>query len=1575
MTIFGAGGNNNAGNGDRPKIKKDGLDSSQYAKIIDLISEGEIAGLKNGDKSIYFDNTPLAGVGLNTSYVQTATSIVVSAPNHKRQVEDPVYLEFLSGDALNGRYIITEKTDNTFTVQSSVSQSTDGLVLWSSYNFQDVESYTTNGTADQPIIPFDNAIEDERSVNITVSESSPVVRTITDVNVDAVRVTITFPALQRVQDGDGDVVGDKVNLEIYVQYAGGGFNRVLEDEIKGRSGDQYQKDYEISLTGAKPAEVKVVRVTPDATESRIQNSFTWSSYTEIIYAKLRYPNTALIGLRVNAEQFSSIPKRQYLIRGIKIAIPVNASVNNTTGSLTYNGIWNGTFSAAQWCSDPAWVLWDLLVSKRYGFGDHIDVSQLDKWAFYAASQYCSALNTYSTATEIANRAAIGLPPRTGTTDDYDATTGRHGVPDGFGNYEPRFSCNVNIQAQEDAYKLINDMCSIFRAMPYWSSGALTISQDKPADSVYLFNTANVSTAGFSYSSSSKKTRTNVAVVSYLDLEIRDIAYEVVEDADSISRYGAITKEISAFACTSRGQANRIGQWLIYSEQYETEVVSFSTSVEAGILVRPGQIIDIADPVKAGQRRGGRIVSAMQSQIVVDSIEGITSGTNTTLSVILPDGNLEVRSIASIQGNTIIVNSPFSVAPNANSVWVYQTEEIQASQWRVLTVQEEDGVSYVITALSHNASKYAYIEEDRSLQPRDTTDLNEIPVAPLSLTLSETLYYYQGQVRAKVIASWPSVSGVNQYQVHWRKDDGNWTVINKLGPDYEILNITPGTFEFKVYSLSAGLKTSADPAIGAIEALGKTAPPSDVTGLTASIDPYIGITLSWNPISDIDFNFYEIRIGATWSSATVLTQLQGTSYKVGYLTSANQTFLVKAVDTSGVYSSNAASFTAASVPPNPATIAYQIQDPTLVLSWSQPAVTNYTIDYYRITFGDVYAVSTEISTTKSTTFSLPINWNGTRKFWVTPVDIVGISAVSPNFVSVSITQAPAPIVEGFLSGASVSLNWSAVNGTLSTRAYQVRAGATFATATILAETANTNYSTNASWIGSQTFWVSAIDGNDNLGAAGFISLTLSSPPAPVISSQFTGREVVLSWSAVEGSLDTDYYIIKRGAAFESAVTVATAYATAYTLRVDWVGQQTFWIAAVDVAGLVGLAGSEDIIVSAPSAPTVTQQVIDNNVLLRWNDVTSTLPIEYYELRKGAAWESSIIIGTKQGRFTTVFENQSGTYTYWLAGVDSAGNYGAPGFINAVVDQPPDYVLQLEQASEWSGSGVNIYTDSLIGQIVNIKTAETWQQHFTSNSYNSPQDQIDAGFAYYLMPTATTASYEEEFDAGALLPGIKISAILTTANVVGSTTIVPSIRTRGTTSTAGTYSQPGTTVITVTSNNHGVVADDLVWLDFTSGAAADGSYVVASATTNTFTVNVASPATTSGNVSWIKWTTYSGVSEVVASAFRYFRVRYDFSSVGNNDILVLNSLVVRLDAKIRNDSGTGVANSSDVGGTIVNFNLSFADIQSITLTPSGTTAISAVYDFADSPNPTSFKVLLFDSSGTRVSGSFSWNARGI
>ena len=342
--------------------------------------------------------------------------------------------------------------------------------------------------------------------------------------------------------------------------------------------------------------------------------------------------------------------------------------------------------------------------------------------------------------------------------------------------------------------------------------------------------------------------------------------------------------------------------------------------------------------------------------------------------------------------------------------------------------------------------------------------------------------------------------------------------------------------------------------------------------------------------------------------------------------------------------------------------------------------------------------------------------------------------------------------------------------------------------------------------------------------------------------------------------------------------------------------------------MGNAGTEEfveVIITKPSAPSISQQVIDNNVLLRWTDATQSLPIVYYEVKRGATYAGATSVGTKQGLFTTVFETVSGTFTYWIAGVDSAGNVGTEASVSALVNQPPDYVLRADLNSTFSGTKTNVISNAG-GLLATVDTTETWQDHFTSRSWSTPQDQVNAGYSIYALPSTSTGSYVEEYDYGAVLAGSKITATLTRQTVTGSVTITPKISVKE-----------------------------------TSGGS---------------------------------WTDYNNVESVYATAFRYVKVTYDFASSGNDDLLQISALNIRLDTKIKNDMGNGTANSGDSGGTTVNFNVTFVDIESITVTPSGTTARIAIYDFVDAPNPTSFKVLLFDTSGNRVTGNFSWQARG-
>lgn len=826
----GSGGKGGVGGSSRtPSTTPDSLDSRQYANVIDLISEGEIEGLADGLKSIYLNNTPL--------------------------------------------------------------QNADGT-----YNFEDVEVYTRTGTQNQEHIPFSPGVEDEKPVGITVFQSVPITRTITDVDVDAIRVTISIPTLQVIDSGTGDTLGTSVRLKISVQYASGGFTDVITDTISGRTADEYRKDYLIELDRPNPSDavdIRVTRITADSTDPLISNTFTWSSYTEIIWAKLAYPNTALIGLRIDAEQFSSIPSRSYLVKGVKVQIPFGATVDSDTGRIIYpeSFVWDGTFQAAIWTSCPAWILYDLLTSTRFGLGDHINAAQLDKWAFFAASKYANTL-----------------------------------VDDGFGGTEARFSCNTTIQTAEEAYKLINDLLSVMRCQGFWSSGSMTIAQDRPEDPAFLFTSANVTPEGFSYTGGSLKTRPNVAVVSYLDLTLRDTAYEVVEDVEAIDKYGVVRTEISAFACTSRGQANRIGRWLLYSERYEKEVVSFASGLEAGQQVRPGQLILIADPVKAGSRRAGRITSATTLTVTVDdstdtdlSIEG-----GSILSVLLPDGTVEQRQVLSVAGNVISVQAEYSLAPAANSIWMLESPTLQASTWRVLSVSEQDGINYAITALAHNEGKYAYIENGEPLQVRDISNLNEIPAPPTELevlevtglggvTTKELQYVLNGRIAIKVTFHWRGPQGIKKFRVRYRHEDDNFTTVRVQGTTFDIEDAKVGNYQIQVSSISATELLYSEPVLANYTVLGLGEPPADITGLSLTpISDTLAI-LSWQQVPDLDVQLggriiirHDPRglASAEWNSSNrIVDGVSGASTQKQVPLLAG-TYLVKAEDYLGNRSENA-----------------------------------------------------------------------------------------------------------------------------------------------------------------------------------------------------------------------------------------------------------------------------------------------------------------------------------------------------------------------------------------------------------------------------------------------------------------------------------------------------------------------------------------------------------------------------------------------------------------------------------------------------------------------------------------------
>ena len=687
--IRGSGGGGSPPPPPQPTRTPDTLHSRQFATFLDLVSEGEIEGFATASKegrtqgTTAYNNAALKDVFLNDTPVLKATA------------------------------------------NSASPATTD-------FNFQDVGFTPRFGTANQTKVTGIESSSSVTGVGVTVTASTPVTRQITNSNVDAVNVTITFPQLQKATD-QGDLLGSSVSLKVSVQYNSGGFTDVISDTITGRTADAYQRDYRVNLTGSFPVDIRVTRVTADSTTSSLVDAFQWTSFGEIIDDSSTYANSAYTAVRLDSMQFQSIPTRKYRIRGIKVRIPgagASASgtptVDSTTGRIVYPDgyIFNGVMGAAQWCSCPAMVLLDLLTDTRYGFGDHITDSSLDLFSFVTASKFANTL-----------------------------------VSDGSGGQEARFSCNVNIQTSGEAFDLINELAGVMRCMPIWSAGSVTLTQDSPTDASYLFNLSNVGEGGFSYSGSSLKTRHSVVAVSYFNMDSKEIDFEVYEDSDLIAKIGTVIKQVKAFACTSRGQARRLAKAIVFSENNESEVVTFTTSIDSGVVVRPGAVIEIADPVRSGVRRGGRVNTATTTQITVDdsAATDLPTTNSPTLSVILPDGTVETRSISSVSGAVVTVSSAFSQTPNANTIWLIQDDTVDAQKFRVITVEEQEGLVYAITALSYINEKYAFIEDGATLPTRTVSILNLPKDPPNALQAEEKIVEINNQAVSKLIVSWQPLS--------------------------------------------------------------------------------------------------------------------------------------------------------------------------------------------------------------------------------------------------------------------------------------------------------------------------------------------------------------------------------------------------------------------------------------------------------------------------------------------------------------------------------------------------------------------------------------------------------------------------------------------------------------------------------------------------------------------------------------------------------------------------------------------------------------------------------------------------
>ena len=606
------------GGGHTPVEAKESGRSKQLVKIVEVISEGEVYGLADGMKSIYFDKTPV--------------------------------------------------------------QNKDG-----SYNFKNVQVEGRVGGQVQDLMAGFNTSEKEVGVGTLVKKNLPLTRTVTDAKVSRLRLTIGVQSLFKQED-NGDTNGTSVNFIITIG------SRTYPVSISGKYSSQYLQHHTFDNLPGVPFIVKVERTTDDSTTQRLQNNTIWSSYTEIIDTEFTYPNTALMGVKFDSEYFSNIPTRTYDLLGLKVKVPSNYD----TRTRQYTGIWDGTFKV-DWTDNPAWVLYDVVTNKRYGLGGRLGEFGADKWALYQVAQYCDQL-----------------------------------VPDGFGGQEPRFTCNVWLTEQRSAYQVINDICSIFRAMPVWNGQQLTVVMDRPADPVWTYTNANVDENGFSYTFSARKSRHNAIQVEYVDKENSyEKAIEYVSDDESIRKNGLNVKKITAFGCTSRGQAHRTALWLLQTEKLETKTVTFTVGAE-GLMHIPGDIIKVADTHYAGTNIGGRVLAVNGMTVTLD--REITISGNSYLSYINANAKHQNIKIISANGTEVTLDQP-PLGLELYGVWSLTTQQVTSQLFKALSVKEEDKGKYTIMALQHEPQKEAIVDNGAKFEPVGTTVLTTPQISNIGVAVN------------------------------------------------------------------------------------------------------------------------------------------------------------------------------------------------------------------------------------------------------------------------------------------------------------------------------------------------------------------------------------------------------------------------------------------------------------------------------------------------------------------------------------------------------------------------------------------------------------------------------------------------------------------------------------------------------------------------------------------------------------------------------------------------------------------------------------------------------------------------
>ncbi|MEN3936494.1 host specificity protein J, partial [Enterobacter hormaechei] len=695
-----------------------------------------------------------------------------------------------------------------------------------SQNFSGVAWEFRAGTQAQNYIQGIPGTENEINVGTTVSSDTAWTHTFTNTQLSAVRLRLKWPSLFEQKD-NGDLVGYSINYTIELQTDGGTWKTILNTSVTGKTTSGYERSHRIDLPQAGSTwTVRLRKLTADANSAKIGDTMTLQSYTEVIDAKLRYPNTALLYVEFDSSQFNgSIPQISCEPRGRVIRVPDTYDPETRT----YSGTWTGVFKWA-WTDNPAWIFYDLVVTDRFGLGDRLTASNIDKWTLYQVAQYCD-----------------------------------QAVPDGKGGNgtEPRYICNVYVQDRNDAYTVLRDFAAIFRGMTYWGGDQIVALADMPRDVDYSYTRANVIDGRFNYASSTSKTRYTSALVSWSD---PDNAYadamEPVFEQALVARYRGFNQlEMTAIGCTRQSEANRKGRWGILTNNKD-RVVSFDVGLD-GNIPQPGYIIAVADELLSGKAMGGRISGVNGRVITLDRDSSAAAGHR--LMVNLPSGASQSRTIQSVNGRAITVTTAYSETPEAESVWVVESDELYAQQYRVVSVSDNNNGTFTISAVYHDPDKYARIDTGAIIDQRP---ISVIPpgnqVAPANIVISSFSVVQQNISVETMRVSWDQAQNAIAYEAQWRRNDGNWVNVPRSSTtSFDVPGIYTGRYLVRVRAINAAEISSGWGYSEEKTLTGKVGNPPKPVGFIASENVVFGIELNWGfPANTDDTLKTEIQYSLT-----------------------------------------------------------------------------------------------------------------------------------------------------------------------------------------------------------------------------------------------------------------------------------------------------------------------------------------------------------------------------------------------------------------------------------------------------------------------------------------------------------------------------------------------------------------------------------------------------------------------------------------------------------------------------------------------------------------------------------------